>query len=85
MVLKYIMNEHNCNTHSCILNGSNSLQAEHRQAEHRQAKHRQAKHRQALEKSSIIYDNFHMKKDVKDMKHFVNTQFKSTKKNLIIN
>ena len=80
MVLKYIMNEHNCNTHSCILNGSNSLQAEHRQA-----KHRQAKHRQALEKSSIIYDNFHMKKDVKDIKHFVNTQFKSTKKNLIIN
>lgn len=66
-VLKKLMNEHGYNPHSCILDGSNSLQAGHKQA---------------LENATIIYDTFHITSDFKDMKRFVNNQLKSAKTNL---
>jgi hypothetical protein len=66
-VLKELMNDHGYNPHSCILDGSNSLQAGHKQA---------------LENATIIYDIFHITSDFKDMRRFVNNQLKSTKTNL---
>lgn len=66
-VLKELMNDHGYNPHSCILDGSNSLQAGHKQA---------------LENATIIYDTFHITSDFKDMRRFVNNQLKSAKTNL---
>ena len=66
-VLKKLMNEHGYNPHSCILDGSTSLQAGHKQA---------------LENATIIYDTFHITSDFKDMKRFVNNQLKSAQTNL---
>ncbi len=65
--LKRLALHHRYNPHSCILDGSTSLQAGHKLA---------------LENATIIYDTFHITSDFKEMKRFINNQLKSAKTNL---